>query len=173
MVNKKPVNQLTVGGLFIKNFISAKDAAIELGIHATDISRVLKGKLLTTGGFKFEYHKPNLPGDIESRNGVVNGVDIKVYEIGSILINGKYINPNGEVMKQIKIKGKSCIISRIVYAIWNGLSFENLRKDYYVQRKDGITTDYKPDNLKLVHKSDANRNATKRGKTRSFPSRTR
>ena len=163
----KPINQLTEESLFIKNFISVKDAAIELGLNRGNISAVLKGKLLTTGGFKFEYNIPDLPG--ECRNGVVYGVDVKVYEIGSILINGKYTNPNGKAMKQIKIKRKHCLISRIVYAIWNSESYENLPEDYCVQRKDGITTDYKPDNLKLVHKSDVDINATKGGETRSKP----
>ena len=55
----KPINQLTKKGLFIKNFISVKDAAIELGIDASSITKVLNGKLLTTGGFKFEFNIPN------------------------------------------------------------------------------------------------------------------
>jgi hypothetical protein len=44
-----------------------------------------------------------------------------------------------------------------------------LPEDYCVQRKDGIRTDYKPDNLELVHRSNLDTNVTKRVKTQSQP----
>lgn len=53
--NKVPVKQLTRKGEFVKTFDCLKDAAKELGIKSTNISKVLKNKKPTAGNYKWEY----------------------------------------------------------------------------------------------------------------------
>jgi hypothetical protein len=51
--NKKSVVQLTLNGEFIKEWSSARSAAIELEINLTGVTDVIKGRLRTSGGFKW------------------------------------------------------------------------------------------------------------------------
>lgn len=53
----RPVNQYTLDGTFIKRWDGITPAAKELGLHGEHITRVCKGKLNQTGGFKWEYAK--------------------------------------------------------------------------------------------------------------------
>lgn len=53
--NCKPVIQLTKAGEFIKEWPSIKNAANELNIHCTGIGVAARGKIKTSGGFKWQY----------------------------------------------------------------------------------------------------------------------
>ena len=162
----KPINQLTKEGLFIKTFISTKDAAEELGIKANSISAVLNGVTKTAGGFKFEYNIPDLKGEVWY-NGLVNSVDVYVSNFGRIRIYGKITDCNGVKDKIIHIQDKKYSAARLIYAIGNGLSYDDLPKDHYVQRKNRDTTDHNLDNLELVHRSDLDTNHKKKAETLS------
>jgi hypothetical protein len=50
----KPVIQKTMEGIFIKKHISQLDAAKELGLDSSAISKVCKNILTQTGGYKWE-----------------------------------------------------------------------------------------------------------------------
>ena len=52
---KKSILQYDRDGNFIKEWDFIKKAGIELGLHATAISRVCKGKFKQTGGYIFKY----------------------------------------------------------------------------------------------------------------------
>jgi group I intron endonuclease len=52
--NKKVI-KLDINGNFISEHNSIKEAAIELGIHPSNITKVLKGEQITAGGYKWNY----------------------------------------------------------------------------------------------------------------------
>lgn len=52
---KKPILQLNLDGVVVKEWDSIKSAAESLGIHYTAITMVLKGKHNTSAGFKWKY----------------------------------------------------------------------------------------------------------------------
>lgn len=54
-VNRKPVLQYSKEGEFIREFETVTSASIELGIEITHICAVCKGKLKTSGGYKWKY----------------------------------------------------------------------------------------------------------------------
>lgn len=62
---KKPVDQFTLDGQFVKTWASATDAARELGLDQSGISKCCNEKRKTTGGFKWQY--------AEWRNGISPG----------------------------------------------------------------------------------------------------
>ena len=49
-----PVRQITLGGEFIRDFPSITDAGDSLGIHPSNISKVVNGDRKTAGGFIWE-----------------------------------------------------------------------------------------------------------------------
>lgn len=49
----KPVIQLSISGVILKEFMSQTAAAIELGLSPTNISACVNGKTKTCGGFKW------------------------------------------------------------------------------------------------------------------------
>ena len=51
----KEVSQYTADGIFVKNWVSASEAASILGIQQSKISACCRGKRKTTGGFKWKY----------------------------------------------------------------------------------------------------------------------
>lgn len=55
VAHNKKVLQLSLEGLFIKEFASIKDAALEVGCDRTTISKVLKGVYKTAGGYIWKY----------------------------------------------------------------------------------------------------------------------
>ena len=55
IANRKPIIQYDLDGNFIREWDYIKKAGIELGLHHQNISRVLKGKRKTVGGFVFKY----------------------------------------------------------------------------------------------------------------------
>ena len=122
----KSINQLTEEGLFIKTFISVKNAADELDIKAYNISKVINGKLKTAGGFKFEFNIPDFDGEVWY-NGLVNSVVVYVSNFGRIRINGKITDWNGvkNMRTQIKIQDNIYRATRLIYAIGNGLLYDD------------------------------------------------
>lgn len=52
---KKPIIQYSLDNVFIKEWMSIKDAGINLGIHEYSIGQCCKGKRKTAGGFKWKY----------------------------------------------------------------------------------------------------------------------
>ena len=52
-----PITQLTLDGTIIKKFKSTHIAARSLRLNQTGITSVLKGRVKTCGGYKFEYTK--------------------------------------------------------------------------------------------------------------------
>lgn len=57
--NKRPINQLTLDGSFIKTFSSTSEAALELNIPRYRIKNTLGKHQHQTGGFKFIYAEEN------------------------------------------------------------------------------------------------------------------
>ncbi len=55
LLQAKKVNQLSKDGTFIKTWESAAEANRVMGVSASSISRCAKGKIKTSGGFKWEY----------------------------------------------------------------------------------------------------------------------
>lgn len=55
LANRKPVNQISVSGDFIKTWPSAKDAELNGVANARSICHALKGRYRTAGGFKWSY----------------------------------------------------------------------------------------------------------------------
>lgn len=53
----RAVIQLTLNGEFIKRFDTARDAERDTGFNNSHIAKCCKGKLKTTGGFKWRYEK--------------------------------------------------------------------------------------------------------------------
>lgn len=53
--NSKPVEMLTLKGENIRTFNSSEEAQSEVGINATNISRVCRGIRNTAGGYKWRY----------------------------------------------------------------------------------------------------------------------
>ncbi len=51
----KPVNQLSLNGELIESYKSVRDAGRRTGINFRDISRVCKGEINITKGFKWEF----------------------------------------------------------------------------------------------------------------------
>ena len=51
----KPIIQLTIGGVFVKKWDCARDVDKELEISFQSISKCLRGKTKTAGGFKWVY----------------------------------------------------------------------------------------------------------------------
>ena len=143
------IEQLTKDNVFIKLFPNTKTASNELKICYNGISRVLRKKQETAGNYKWIFHTYIVDGENERKKGVVDGVDVEITNLGRIDINGKITNSNGKIRAQIWINGNKYLVSRILYTIWNGLSLNDLPPEHYIVRKDGITTDYKPDNLEL------------------------
>lgn len=56
---KKPISQFTKSGEFIRNWDSATDVQRTLNIHSPSIAAVCRGKLMTSGGFKWQYVDKN------------------------------------------------------------------------------------------------------------------
>ena len=56
---KKPVNQLTLDGEFIRRWDSMTEAGESLNQHSSHISSVCLGNRATAGGFKWEYADPD------------------------------------------------------------------------------------------------------------------
>jgi hypothetical protein len=54
-----PVNLVTSTGVFVKQYNSYSEAARHLGVRSGNISKVISGKYLHTGGFYFETPMPN------------------------------------------------------------------------------------------------------------------
>lgn len=54
-MRKKPVNQYSLDGVFIRKFDNMADIRRMLGIDDTGICKVAKGKQKTAGGYKWEY----------------------------------------------------------------------------------------------------------------------
>ena len=52
---KRKINQLTLDGFCINTYNSIRDAEKMTGISHYGISDVLRGRLKTSGGFKWEY----------------------------------------------------------------------------------------------------------------------
>ena len=50
-----PVNQYSIEGVFIKNWVSGTKAALVLGLMQQKISNCCRGKRKTHGGFKWQY----------------------------------------------------------------------------------------------------------------------
>lgn len=55
----KPVLQFTTDGVFVKSFITAREAERETGVDHTTIARCCKNKQRTAGGFCWEYEEVN------------------------------------------------------------------------------------------------------------------
>ncbi len=53
----KPIIQLTLDGVFIREWSSARAATNEMGYKRTNINKCLKGKSKSSGGYKWEYKK--------------------------------------------------------------------------------------------------------------------
>jgi group I intron endonuclease len=53
--NSKPINQYDKQDNFISEYANAKEAAIKNKTHASNITAVCKGKLLSAGGYKWKY----------------------------------------------------------------------------------------------------------------------
>ena len=51
----KPVDQFTTDGQFVKRWPGAREAARELGIGSSHITKCCKGRKKTIGGFKWQY----------------------------------------------------------------------------------------------------------------------
>lgn len=52
---KRPVIQMTMAGVFIKEHDSIKDAGLAIGVNKTSIMMACQGKRNKAGGFKWEY----------------------------------------------------------------------------------------------------------------------
>ena len=52
---KKPVNQYTKSGIFVKMYDSCKTASVTLDIDKTSISKCCNFEADTAGGFRFEF----------------------------------------------------------------------------------------------------------------------
>lgn len=52
---RKPIYQLDLDGNIIKEWLGAREASKNLGIHESKITSVCKGNRITTGGFKWKY----------------------------------------------------------------------------------------------------------------------
>ena len=53
--NKRPIIQLSLDGVFIKEYESIKDAELQLGICHQNISKCCKNIYKTAGGYKWQY----------------------------------------------------------------------------------------------------------------------
>lgn len=51
----KPVLQFTLDGIFVEEFLNAKEASIKTNIVKSNICRCCNGKRLSAGNFKWEY----------------------------------------------------------------------------------------------------------------------
>lgn len=57
---QKSIDYFDKNGVFLERFKSVQEAGRQLGLPATNICKVLKGKYKHCGGFKFSYTN-NLP----------------------------------------------------------------------------------------------------------------
>ena len=55
IANRKPILQYHKDGNFIKKWDSIKEAANELKLSTSSISKVCKGNRMTCGGYTFKY----------------------------------------------------------------------------------------------------------------------
>lgn len=106
LAHSKPVYQYTLGGIFVKEFVSQSQAAQELGIGKTTINHAIKYKG-NSGGYQWRLEfKPRIP---ILKNSVLR-ISIKQYDMrGNFIKSWKGAK---EVERQLGIK--SANISKVV-----------------------------------------------------------
>lgn len=96
---KKPVNQLTLDGGFIRRWESMTEAGNALGISRTHISSVCRGRRKNAGGFRWEYADPKAHTSVDRNHHITRiAPDGTVKEFPSMLQASKSIGRNSTTL---------------------------------------------------------------------------
>ena len=145
-VNKgQPIIQYNMEMDEIKRWVNIATAGNELGMHKGNISNACRGKLNSTGGFKWAYERQDLPGEIWKKHKTLG---VFVSDMGRIksskhIIYGSKTN-NGYLM--YRKKGVHVIIAEAF--------LHNPKKKPEVNHKDKDCTNNKLENLEWVTGSE-------------------
>lgn len=84
----------------VKKYLSVTEAALDVGIQATNISRAAKGKRPSAGGYIWGYNK-----NLDTNNPIYNRIGINTKEVYCYDLYGNYIRKYNSSVEAAKILG--------------------------------------------------------------------
>lgn len=115
-MQKRCVSQYTLEGVFVKTHSSASEAAKAISVSKPNISRVLKSKNLTAGGYYWRYYEQESLSEDDrkerSKPKKVLGIAVSQYTLDGVFVK---TYPNVRIAAE-----QSYISTDAIYAVLNG-----------------------------------------------------
>ena len=159
----KPVDQYSLDGILVKEYVSIREAERETGFWQAGIAACAQGKFRTAHGFIWKY-KESYDAEGETWvNFCINGKEIKISSAGRISVENGLKNYGWKTdtgYLRVQVNGKKYYVHRLVADIFCAKPAD-YNKNYVVDHQNEIKTDNRAANLRWVTKSE-NSNFAKR-----------